>query len=249
MWSARPRAAAGPGPLVLSVHGGPNMVTVDGYVPEAQAFLAEGIGYAAVNYRGSVTFDRDFREGFRPDIGDREIEDIAATVNWLVEQEIAEPGKIFITGHSYGGFLSLLSLGRLPELFAGALAFVAMADWTAAYRDMNPAIQAAWRFFIGGSLEEAPELYRRASPITYIDQVRAPAWIRQGRYDTRTPAAQAYGYARALEAAGGDVIVDWFDGGHEITGRDNAIADHERTLSLIRAALAGRLWATGPVGP
>ncbi|WP_228563610.1 prolyl oligopeptidase family serine peptidase [Catenulispora rubra] len=249
VWSARPEGATGPGPLVLSVHGGPNMVTVDGYVPEAQAFLAEGIGYAALNYRGSVTFGRDFREGFRPDIGDRETEDIAAAVNWLVEQDIADPTRIFITGHSYGGFLSLLSLGRLPALFAGALAFVALADWTTAYRDMNPAIQAAWRAFIGGSLEEVPDRYRRASPITYIDQVRAPAWIRQGRYDTRTPPAQAYGYARALEATGGDVVLDWFPGGHEITGRAHAIADHERTLTLIRAALAGQKWATGPVEP
>ncbi|MGW1208005.1 prolyl oligopeptidase family serine peptidase [Streptomyces sp. NPDC002499] len=248
LWAARPRNTSGPVPLVLRLHGGPNMVTVDRYSPESQAFLASGIAYASLNYRGSVTFGRDFREGFLGVLGDHEIEDIQAAAAWLLDEGFAHKDQLFITGISYGGFLTLLSVGRLPDLFAGGLAFVPLGDWVSAYEDMNPAQRVACRQFHGGTPDEVPERYRRASPITYVQDVRAPVWICQATHDTRTPPAQALGYARALEKAGGDSVVEWFDGGHETSSRTLAIADHDRMLTLIRAALRGERWARGPGG-
>ncbi|MEU6853693.1 prolyl oligopeptidase family serine peptidase [Actinacidiphila alni] len=247
LWAARPRDAAGPGPLVLCLHGGPNMVTVGSYDPDAQAWLASGVGYAALNYRGSVTFGRDFREGFLGDVGVRETEDIEAAVTWLVDEGYAAKGQVFVTGASYGGFLTLLSAGRLPGHFAGALAHVPMADWTSAYEDMNPALQAACRTFLGATLEEAPEHYRRSSPISYVSAVRAPVWISQAEHDTRTPARQVHRYATALQEAGGDVVVEWYDGGHETSSRTKSVTDHARMAALVRAAVDGVPWSTGPV--
>ena len=247
LWAARPPAATEPGPLVLYLHGGPNMVTVDRYSPSAQAWLATGVGYAALNYRGSVTFGRDFREGFLGRVGDRETEDVETAVRWLVDEGYARKDQVFVTGVSYGGFLSLLSVGRLPGLFAGALAHVPMADWIAAYPDMNPALQAAWRAFLGGTPQEAPDRYHRASPISYVADVRAPVWIRHAEHDTRTPANQAYRYAAALQDAGGDVLLEWYDGGHETSSRTKSVADHARMAALVRAAVDGVPWSTGPV--
>ncbi|MFF0447912.1 S9 family peptidase [Streptomyces sp. NPDC004609] len=249
LWVGRPDGAREPVPLVLSLHGGPQMVTVDRYDPSAQGWLDSGVAYASLNYRGSVTFGRRFREGFIGAVGDREIEDIEAAVDVLVAEGVADPGQIFVTGHSYGGFLSLLSLGRLPGLFAGAFAHVPMADWGGGYADMNPALRSAGRMFFGGTREEKPEVYRRASPITYVTQVRAPVWISHGTHDSRTPPAQVLAYARALEAAGGDVTLDWYSGGHEGSGGDKSLADHQRMLDLVRAAGRGERWATGPVRP
>ncbi len=223
------------------------MVTVDGYTPAAQAWLATGVGYPALNYRGSVSFGRDFREGFLGTIGDREIEDIETAVTWLVNEGYAHKNQVFITGPSYGGFLSLLSVGRLPDLFAGAFAFVPMADWTTAYADMNPALQAAWRAFLGGAPEDALERYHRASPISYIADVRAPVWIRHAVYDTRTPANQVYRYATEPQNAGGDVLLEWYDGGHETFSRTDDIAEHARMSALVLAATRGDAWSNGPV--
>lgn len=249
LWAARPPATTEPGPLVLELHGGPNMVTVDAFSPQSQAWLATGVGFAALNYRGSVTFGRDFREGFLGTIGDRETEDIETAVTWLIQEGYAHKDQVFITGASYGGFLTLLSLGRLPELFAGGFAFVPMADWVTAYPDMNPALQAAWRAFIGGTPEELPEKYHRASPISYIGNVRAPVRISHAAYDSRTPAYQVHHYAEALQAAGGDVVLEWYDGGHQSTSRARDIADHARMAALVQAAVRGERWSTGPVPP
>lgn len=63
LWSGRP---AGREPLgtILEIHGGPMLVAVDHYNPSAQSWLDAGFAYASLNYRGSVTFGRAFREGF-----------------------------------------------------------------------------------------------------------------------------------------------------------------------------------------
>ncbi|MFE2446448.1 prolyl oligopeptidase family serine peptidase [Streptomyces sp. NPDC021218] len=249
LWAGRPPGLEGPAPTLLSVHGGPQLVTVDRYTPEAQAWLAEGFAYAAVNYRGSQTFGRRFREGFWHTIGERELEDIEASVHWLVHEGIADPRQIFITGASYGGYLSLLSLGRLPDLFAGALAFVPMADWLAAYADMNPALRSAWRSFFHADPDDDPEVFHRASPISYVDGVRAPVWISTGTHDTRTPPRQVHRYAQALEKAGGDVTVEWFSGGHETYSRTSELADQRRMMELITKAVHGERWAEGPITP
>ncbi|SEP53123.1 S9 family peptidase [Amycolatopsis saalfeldensis] len=241
LWAARPPSATGPVPTILYIHGGPNLVTVDGYDPSAQAWLDEGFGFASLNYRGSVTFGRKFREGFWGAVGDRELEDVEAARNWLVDQGIA--AEVFIAGASYGGFMTLLSLGRLPGLFAGGLASVAMADWRLAYDDMAPALQAAWRGFIGGTPESAPERFAYSSPLTYVEQVRAPVLLSQGRADSRTPARQAGEYVRRLTAAGGDAVLDWFEGGHETTSTVAMLEAHERELGLVRRALRGQRWS------
>ena len=241
LWWARP-----PGEIagtVLEVHGGPNLVTTDHYSPDAQAWLEEGFAYASLNYRGSVTFGRAFREGFWGCAGDREIEDVAAAVEWLRGAGLADPATTFITGASYGGHLSLLSAGRLPDAFAGALAIVAMADWKAAFADdMNPAIHAAWMNFL--TVGELPfeETVAKFSPLTYVGDVTASVWLFQGEHDTRTPPTQANHYAGALRAAGGDVLIEFFDAGHEPVGLDGRLYTQRRMLALARAALAGRRW-------
>jgi dipeptidyl aminopeptidase/acylaminoacyl peptidase len=247
LWAGRP---AGSRPLgaILELHGGPNLVTVDRYDPAAQAWIEAGFLFASLNYRGSVTFGRDFREGFWGHVGDREIEDTAAAVAWLTGTGGADPAAIFITGASYGGFMTLLSLGRLPELFRGGLAHVALADWSAAYADMAPALRVSARTFIGADLADDPGRWARASPISYVGSVRAPAWLNQGAHDTRTPPVQARRYAEALRNAGGDVVIELFDGGHMPGGLAALRHDQERMLELVSRALRSERWSDAAAG-
>jgi dienelactone hydrolase len=242
LWVATPPGARPVRGTVLSFHGGPNLVVVDKYDPSAQAWLDEGFAYASLNFRGSVTFGRAFREGFWGSLGDHEIEDVEAALAWLRDRGLADPATTFATGGSYGGLVTLLCLGRLPDSFAGGLAHVALADWALAYAGMNPALQAAWRGFLGGTPETAPERFRRASPIGWVSQVRAPVWLSQGRNDTRTPPGQAQAYADALRAAGGDVLLEWFEGGHAVPGLDRSLADQGRMLELVDRRLRGLRW-------
>lgn len=242
LWVGLPNNAGQVRGTILEVHGGPNLVTVDRYDPIAQSWIDDGWVYASLNYRGSVTFGREFREKFWGRVGEGELQDISAALDWLSSRGLASATSTFITGPSYGGYLTLLAMGRIPQRLAGGLAHVAQADWVTAYEDMNPALQAAWRGFIGSDPTEDVEQWRHASPISYVDKVRSPVWLNQGMFDSRTPPRQAQQYADALRDRGGDVLIDWFSGGHMPTGLDGLQRDYRRMRQLTDRALAGLRW-------
>jgi acetyl esterase/lipase len=244
LWVGLPTGVETPRGVILEVHGGPNLVTVDRYDALAQSWIDDGWAYAALNYRGSVTFGREFRESFWGRVGVGEIYDIDAAINWIESKRLASADSIFITGPSYGGFLTLLALGKLPNRIAGGLAHVAQADWVAAYPQMNPALQAAWRGFVGSDPTVDPTPWKEASPISYVEHVRAPAWLNQGAFDTRTPPKQAQRYVDALRDAGGDVVLDWFQGGHMPGGLAGLAHDYQRMKELTEKALLGQRWDT-----
>ena len=246
LWSAIPDGDVQG--TILIVHGGPNLVTSDAYSPDAQAWLAEGYAVAAVNFRGSVLFGRDFREGFWDGNGDREIADIRAAIERLRELGVADPASTFITGPSYGGHLTLLSLGRLPELFAGGFAFVAMADWAAAFAEMNAALRPVWERVLGNRGLSFEEACIKLSAITYTREVTGSAWLCQGARDTRTPPTQAQNYADRLRADGGDVLLEWFDAGHEPDGLAGEEVWQHRMLELAARTQRGERWSTAVAG-
>lgn len=242
LWSGSPEGREPLG-TVLEIHGGPMLVAVDAYNPSAQAWIDAGFAYASLNYRGSVTFGRAFREGFWNAGGDREIEDVAAAIAWLRAQGLADPASTFITGASYGGHMTLLSIGRLPELFAGGLAHVAVADWSVTIEAMNPAVRTVWTSWV------PPELVERFSAISYLDEVTASVWVNQGSIDTRTPVIGVQGYVDRLRAKGGDAVLEIFDGGHEPTGLNGAIHDQRRMQQLALRTLAGERWDNADLAP
>lgn len=83
---------------------------------------------------------------------------------------------------------------------------------------------------------------RRRSPVTYVQNVRAPLLMCQATSDTRTTPRQAAEYVRRLRAAGGDVLLTWFDGGHETTSTPAMVHEQELMLELARRALRGQRW-------
>ncbi len=212
-WLAVPDGQ-GPFPTILETHGGPQAVQIELFDPGSQTWLDAGFAYLTINYRGSVTFGRDFERKIWGDVGHWEIEDMVAARSWLIQQGIAQADHIFLTGWSYGGYLTLLGLGKCPELWAGGMAGVAIADWVMSYEDSSDTLRGYQRGLFGGTPEEKPELYRASSPITYAEQVRAPVLIIQGRSDTRTPARPVELYEQKMKALGKDIEVRWFDSGH-----------------------------------
>ena len=236
---ARVARRHGPYPVVLETHGGPTAATFANFHAQAQAFVDAGYAILSLNYRGSTTFGRDFEQAIWGRLGDLEIEDMAAARTWLIENGTAIPDRILLTGWSYGGFLTLLGLGRQPDLWAGGMAGVAIADWVMSYEDSSDLLRSYQRMLFGGDPDQRAEAMRSGSPMTYVDDVRAPVLIIQGRNDTRTPARPIERYVERLEARGHPVEIDWFDAGH--MGGDDELSIHQQSLMLdfAKRVLAG----------
>jgi dienelactone hydrolase len=213
-WLGEPTVGKPPYPAIIHLHGGPALVMTDMFHEGAQAWLDQGFAFLSVNYRGSITFGKAFKECIWGRLGDHELEDIIAAREWLIQERIADPGNIFLTGYSYGGFLTLLALGKAPDLWAGGLAMAAIADWTMSYRDSNPTMRAYCTQLFLGTPEDNPGQWKAASPITYADQFAAPLLIIQGLKDSSTPAEPIRAFDKRLKKLGKKVQVCWYEAGH-----------------------------------
>jgi acetyl esterase/lipase len=199
-WLVEPDDAPKPWPTLFLIHGGPTSVDLDRWAPEVQAYVDMGFCVAMLNYRGSIGFGAAWRDTLIGNIGFPETEDIVAGHDDLIARGIADLQRSVIAGWSWGGYLTLLMHGLHPERFIGGVAGVPVADYLSAYDDESPLLQAYDRALFGGPPEDAQELMRERSPITYVDRVTAPLLILAGEHDSRCPIKQIRNYVERLEA-------------------------------------------------
>jgi dipeptidyl aminopeptidase/acylaminoacyl peptidase len=227
----------GPFPTILETHGGPNAVTVEGFDAVCQAWVDHGFAFASINYRGSTTFGKQFLEQIWGNPGDLEVEDMVGARKWLVDQGIARPDQILLTGWSYGGYLTLQALGKYPGLWAGGMGCIAVADRALQYKYSSDKHKGYIAGLFGGTPDEKPDQYRKSSPTTYVERVNAPVLLIQGRNDTRCPARQVEVYEEMMRAPGKHIEILWFDAGHGSLSEDDRIAFQERMLRFAYQAL------------
>jgi dipeptidyl aminopeptidase/acylaminoacyl peptidase len=228
---------SGPFPTILHTHGGPEAVATETFSPEAQTWLDHGFAFLTINYRGSITFGRAFQQQIWGNLGYWELEDMVAARDWLVQQGIADPDRILPSGRSYGGYLTLLALGKRPDLWAGGMASVAISDWTMLYED-SPETRGYCAALFGGTPDEKPEQYAASSPITYAEAIRAPLLILQERHDARTPARPIEVYAERMRSLGKELELHWFETGHlGAVNAEQGIAYQELMLAFAERVL------------
>ena len=224
-----------PFPMIMYIHGGPRERVEKGYAPELQLWVDHGFAVCAVNYRGTPGFGHAFEEKIVGNPGYWELEDIVAGRNWLVEQGVARPDAILLTGWSYGGYLTLLGLGKFPDLWAGGMAGYGIADWTALDDEAADGLRIS--FLFGGTSQKMLEQYRISSPITYAEQVQAPLFIYHGINDPGCPPRQMKSYITRLQALGKPVEVTWIEAGHGTLDTEKEIAIQEMLLRFAYRAL------------
>jgi dipeptidyl aminopeptidase/acylaminoacyl peptidase len=230
-WYAIP-AGQGPFPTVIDTHGGPTGAQFNDFDAGLQMWLDHGFATASVNYRGSTTFGKDFEKKINGNLGHWEVEDMVAARSWLVSSGIAKPTEVFLTGWSYGGYLTLQAMGLYPELWAGGMGGVVVADWITEYFEEPEAMKGYDVALHGGTPAEKWSEYEKASPITYLDRLAAPLLIIQGRNDVRDPPMQVDLYEAKAKSLGKDVEVVWFDTGHAGSGIDVELAIHHGEVML-----------------
>jgi dipeptidyl aminopeptidase/acylaminoacyl peptidase len=237
-------AAAGPLPTVFLVHGGPTSHDADAFVPGVAAWVDAGFAVVRVNYRGSTGYGSAWRDAIEHRVGLTELEDIAAVRDWAVAAGLADPSAVVLAGASWGGFLTLLGLGVRPDAWSLGIAGVPVADYVAAYEDEMEGLRAFDRSLFGGTPETVPDRYRQSSPITYVDDVRAPVLILAGANDPRCPIRQIENYIAALAARGAPHEVYRFDAGHGSLVIEERIRQVAAELSFARRHFAR--WPSPP---
>ncbi len=220
----------GPHPAVFDIHGGPTAHDEDVYDARTSAFVDAGYAVVLVNYRGSTGYGSAWRDAIEADVGHIELADVAAVRSALVSDGTLDPARTAVTGGSWGGYLSLLAAGTQPELWAAVIAIVPVADYVAAYADEMEPLRAFDRSLLGGSPQQVPERYERASPLTYAANVKAPLLVMAGLNDPRCPIRQVENYLARLDELGTGYEIYRYEAGHGALVTEERI--HQMQLEL-----------------
>jgi dipeptidyl aminopeptidase/acylaminoacyl peptidase len=114
-------------------------------------------------------------------------------IDKAIELGVADPDRIGVTGHSYGGYSALSLIAQSPR-FKAAVMRAGMGDMIASYGSLlddgtNPGVSwsESGQGRMGGSLWEYRERYIENSPIFYLDRVKTPLLIIHGSKDDAVP--------------------------------------------------------------
>jgi dipeptidyl aminopeptidase/acylaminoacyl peptidase len=213
-WLYRAKVARGPGPVVMSYHGGPEGQERPVFRGDYQALLSRGISVLAPNVRGSSGFGKRFVNLDNGALRVDAVRDIKATIDWLVNSGIADPKKIGIMGGSYGGYMVMAGLTEYPtEIAAGANLF-GVVNFATFFANSEPWMAAISTIEYGDPVTQA-DMLRNLSPLTRIDRVVAPTLVLHGANDTNVPVIEAEQVVENLRKRGVPVEYILFpDEGH-----------------------------------
>lgn len=202
-------------PVLLQIHGGAWVIgdKKEQALPLMNQMAARGWLCVSANYRLSphATFPEH-------------LQDVKKALAWVREHGErygADPDFIVVTGGSAGGHLAALTgltandplyqpgFEHVDTSVRACVPIYGVYDWTDRFglwhrKGMDRFLEQR---VIKGSIEEAPDLYRRGSPMDQIRPDRPPFLVVHGDKDSLVPVEEARRFADMLKNAGEAPVV------------------------------------------
>lgn len=222
-WLYLPDNWKGPGPVVLSFHGGPEGQELPSFHANYQALLSQGIAVFAPNVRGSSGFGKRFVNLDNGELRVNAVKDIKASVDYLVSNKIGDPQRLGIMGGSYGGYMVMAGLTEYPDMFKAGADLFGVVNFETFFANTEPWMAAISTVEYGDPKTQA-DMLRRLSPIHKVDRVKAATIVLHGANDTNVPVVEAEQVVNSLKQRGVPVKYVLFpDEGHGWRKTNNRI--------------------------
>jgi dipeptidyl aminopeptidase/acylaminoacyl peptidase len=217
-------------PLLVVIHGGPTGVDTplrsgDRYYP-VERFVAKGALVLRPNYRGSAGYGEKFRSLNVRNLGLGDYQDVISGVDSLIAKGMVDPQRVGAMGWSQGGYISAF-ITTYSDRFKAVSMGAGISDWSTYY--VNTDIHPFTRQYLKATPWEDPEIYRKTSPITYVNKAKTPTLIQHGDQDKRVPPPNAFELYQALRDHGVPTKLILYKGfGHPINKpkQQRAVMDH-----------------------
>ncbi|HEY1881726.1 MAG TPA: prolyl oligopeptidase family serine peptidase [Candidatus Cybelea sp.] len=188
-------------PLLVRIHGGPNLSSFVAFDPFYQYAASRGYLVLAPNYRGSTNGGNAFQHAIFADPSVGPGNDVLAAIDAVVARNIVDPGRIGVSGWSYGGQMTTWLIGhdtRFKAAVAGAAVDDLVVDYATADDIDDDRNSLGSSPFAPGALAQ----WRTASPLTYFERITTPTLMFSNVYDVRVPIVESYELFHALRDRG-----------------------------------------------
>ncbi len=215
---------AGPHPVLVHIHGGPEEQYQPGYEAFFQ-FLVNELGYAVIapNVRGSSGYGKTFLKLDNGVLREDAVKDIGSLLVWIGVQPMLDRDRVVVMGGSYGGYMSLASLVAYSDRLRGGIDTVGISNFNTFLNNTSAYRQELRRQEYGD--ERDPKMrafFSRISPFNNSTSIRRPLLVVQGLNDPRVPASESEQMVARVRANGGEA---WYlaakDEGHGFRRKSN----------------------------
>jgi dipeptidyl aminopeptidase/acylaminoacyl peptidase len=189
-------------PLVVFIHGGPSHLFRDSWTfdnPLAALLVSSGYAVLFPNPRGSSGRGLDFASRVIDDMAGEDAHDILAGVDHVIAHHDVDPTRLFVTGGSYGGFMTCWLIGQ-TDRFQAACAIAPLTDMRSQFFTAHhPEFLS---LYSGGGPYDVGGVFDRRSPLAHADKAVTPALLIAGEQDKTTPSSQAVQFHHAMALNG-----------------------------------------------
>lgn len=203
-------------PAILWIHGGPNLQDQYEFRIEREIFAANGYVVFSANYRGSTGRGDAYSKSIFADWGNKEVRDLLAMADRVVQMGVADPERLGIGGWSYGAILTNYTIAsdrRFRAAVSGAgssmqLGMYGVDEYVAQYdAELGPPWknQEAW--------------LRVSYPFFHADRIATPTLFMGGDKDFNVPLVGSEQMYQALRSNGVPTELVIYPGQHHAIRR------------------------------
>ena len=184
-----PARFTGRRPVMISIHGGPESQARPGFLARTNYYLNElGIAVILPNVRGSAGFGKTFLQLDNGLLREDSYKDIDALFDWIATRPDLDASKIFVTGGSYGGFMTLAVATTYDKRICCSLSVVGISNLRTFLENTESYRRDLRRAEYGD--ERDPKLrlfFERIAAVNNAGRITKPLFVVQGKNDPRVP--------------------------------------------------------------
>ncbi|MBU1220893.1 S9 family peptidase [Myxococcota bacterium] len=182
-------------PLILNVHGGPQMQWSDSFRGDWQIYPAAGYIVAFPNPHGSTGYGQTYTSAISKDWNGKVHKDIMAVTDALSKMPFVDSTKMGAMGWSWGGYMMNWLLGH-TKVFAAFASMMGVYDLPS----FHGATEELWfpEWDIGGLPWKNHEKWLKMSPSIHAAKFSTPTLVITGERDYRVPYTQSLQLFTAL---------------------------------------------------
>lgn len=188
-------------PTILTIHGGPTAMADRGLKMKTQYWTNRGYAVFDIDYSGSSGYGKAYRNRLNSNWGIADVNDVISAAEFLIEQNIADPARLIVTGGSAGGYTCLMALIK-SNLFKCASCNYPVTD-LGQLLEITHKFEYGYTYALTGTTKEnAKQELSERSVLSHLDKLNAPVIFFQGTEDKVVPPSQPTAVYEALREKG-----------------------------------------------